>query len=411
MTCEQKLAVLAGLGQGIANEHNLESFLETLSRHASRLVGADRCSIFVYDPATHTFWSQVAEGLEERLHIPFDKGIVGACATSKETLIVNDAYGDPRFFDEIDRFTGYQTRNILAVPLLGHGKRIIGVFQVLNKQNGLFGDEDGQILRLLASHAGILLENALLHAELQNRFLNKSEQLEARNRELEAANAHIQTLLSDQDQLIKTAIHEINTPISIINTHLEVLAEEINDSKYLRRILSASKILSSVYDDFRYLLNKNRAPYPKERVDLSSFVLARIAYFDDIAAARGQRIVADIAPNLFIRFSPLELQRVIDNTLSNAVKYAPEESLIQVSLERHQGAGELNISDEGPGIKDNVRIFERYYREQERIGGFGVGLTIVKSICDENGVDILLKPRQPVGTTFGYRFALLKEPS
>lgn len=396
------------LGQGIAKERDLAGFLENLSQSARQLVGADRCSIFVYDAATHTFWSQVAQGLEERLHIPFEKGVVGACATAKETVIVNDAYNDPRFFDEIDRLTGYRTQTLLAVPLLGQDKGVIGVFQVLNKRKGLFSDEDAQMLLLLGNYAGVMLENALLNAELQERFRRKSELLSERNRELEAANAHIERLLSDQDRLIKTAIHEINTPVSIINTHLEVLSDQLQDSKYLRRILSATKILSAVYDDFRYLLNKTKSPYPKERIDLSAFVTARAAYFDDIAAARGQRILTKIEPGLCTRFSPVELQRVIDNTLSNAVKYAPEESIIRVTLESAQGSGLLSIADEGPGIRNPAKIFERYYREQEHIGGFGMGLAIVKGICDENGVSIGIEPGETCGTCFNYRFTLLK---
>lgn len=394
-----------GLGQGIAKEHDLGGFLETLSETARQLINADRCSIFVYDPATHTFWSQVAHGLEERLHVPFEKGVLGACATAKETVIVNDAYSDSRFFDEIDRFTGYKTRSILAVPLLGQQRQIIGILQALNKRDGLFGEEDAQMLMLLGSYAGAMLENALLHAELQNRFLHKSEELRQRNRELEAANNHIEALLGEQDRLIKTAIHEINTPVSIINTHLEVLSEEIPDSKYLRRIHSATKVLSSVYDDFRYLLNKNKSPYPKESVDLSEFVLGRVVYFDDIATARGQRLSAQIEPDLRIRFSPTELQRVVDNTLSNAIKYAPEESAVRVTLGLENGRACLKVYDEGPGIRNKARIFDRYYREQEHIGGFGMGLAIVKTICDENSVQVAIEDNTPGGSIFCYRFA------
>ena len=519
MTCDQKLAILTRLGStAAAQQRDLHSLLESLGQMAKEVAQADRCSIFVYDEMTHTFWSQIAQGLEERLHVPFDKGIVGAAATDKKSIVVDDAYADSRFFDEIDRLTGYTTQTILAVPLLTQNRQVIGVFQVLNKTDGTFDDEDVQMVGLLADYAANLLENALLHAQLQERYTHKSQALSRSEKRFELISLwandgvwdwdrasgslylstrfkqilgyeegalegdyrllrqlvhpddfkvllrslrhHLQTrepfaaeirmrtrtgefrwvlargqaqwdhagrvirmvgsqtditplkeqaqtisqLLSEQDRLITTAIHEINTPLSVIATHLEALGHRIEGSHYLPPIRSAVKILSSIYDDFRYLQNRLRSmPQPKP-IDLASFVADRVAYFEDIAAAKAQKLQTKIAPGLSIRFCPTSLQRVVDNTLSNALKYSPEESTVTITLRPKGNRHYLEIADEGPGIADIARIYERHYREHDRVGGFGVGLSIVKSICDENGVIIETQNRTPTGSRFGYLF-------
>src|SRR5262245_11057031 len=107
--------------------------LETVLTHvvdAGRaILDAERGSVFLYDPDSDELYSTVATGTEA-LRIPASRGIVGECARSRQVINVKDAYADPRFNQDVDRQTGYQTRCLLTVPLIGHDDSLVGVLQV-----------------------------------------------------------------------------------------------------------------------------------------------------------------------------------------------------------------------------------------------------------------------------------------
>ena len=158
-----------------------------------------------------------------------------------------------------------------------------------------------------------------------------------------------------------------------------------------------------VYEDLEFFVRKNRVEHPKERLDLSRFVQERIAFFDDLLTSKEITVVQKIEEGLIIHFSRLELSRIIDNTLSNAIKYSPSHTKITVSLHDKQQIL-LSIADQGRGIKDAGKVFERYYRGDKISGGFGIGLSIVKAICDKNRVNVEVVSSREKGTTFMYYF-------
>jgi HD-GYP domain-containing protein (c-di-GMP phosphodiesterase class II) len=99
------------------------------------------------------------------------KGIVGQCGATLEPILIQDAYSDPRFNQEVDRTTGYRTRNILAVPMLDANGLCTGVIQALNKvDGGDFTAEDQELLAALGGQAAVAVENALLHGDIQRLF-------------------------------------------------------------------------------------------------------------------------------------------------------------------------------------------------------------------------------------------------
>lgn len=144
---------------------------------ARDLSGADRCSVWLADPVTGTFRTQVAHGTGE-LRVPFHQGIVGACYDSGQPITVNDTSSDPRFFRAMDAKTSYRTESVLALPLLSSAGRPIGVLQALNKLGG-FQEEDVSLLGLAAAYAASALENQ------ENR--KAAESARALHRDLEIA--------------------------------------------------------------------------------------------------------------------------------------------------------------------------------------------------------------------------------
>lgn len=140
---------------------DLDAVLDLVVTGAARILGAERGSLFLYEPATHELVSRVAMGATT-LRLPADRGIVGAVVRTREVVHVSDAYEDPRFNPEVDRRTGFRTRNILAVPLTNHEDGLVGVLQVLNKQGDDFDAEDEFIASVLAAQAGVALHRAQL---------------------------------------------------------------------------------------------------------------------------------------------------------------------------------------------------------------------------------------------------------
>lgn len=206
------------------------------------------------------------------------------------------------------------------------------------------------------------------------------------------------------DQFIKDSMHEINTPLSIINVNIDLYNRSNPTNKYLQRIKAATKTLATLYNDMDYLIKNERLSFEYERLNLSRYLQERIDYFSEVAALKNIIIESQIEEDVYIMFNPTQLQRVIDNNLSNAIKYSHEEGKIEVVLKRFEEYYEMSFRDEGVGIEDVNRIFERYYRENRDKGGFGIGLNIVKSIIDKAGIELQINSLYGKGSIFSYKF-------
>ncbi|OGR42342.1 MAG: hypothetical protein A2X35_01155 [Elusimicrobia bacterium GWA2_61_42] len=164
---ENRLRLLVNFGGVVSKETNLTKLLELIAEQVKTILSCDRCSVFILDRQTNELWSKVALGMQHtEIRVPFGKGIAGHVASSSQTLNIQDAYQDQRFTHDIDRLTGYRTRNILAVPLKNVGGHIIGVFEAMNKAGAAFNVDDEGILQLISSLAASGIENAQLYESL-----------------------------------------------------------------------------------------------------------------------------------------------------------------------------------------------------------------------------------------------------
>lgn len=213
-----------------------------------------------------------------------------------------------------------------------------------------------------------------------------------------------QRLNTRLDRFIKDSMHEINTPLSIINVNIDLYNRTNPQNKYLQRIKAATKTLATLYNDMDYLIKNDRLSFPYEMIDLSRYLQERCDYFAEVAALKNLSIVPQIEENVMIEFNPTQLQRIIDNNLSNAIKYSHEEGRIDVMLACEGRQCTMMFRDYGVGIEDVNRIFERYYRENTEKGGFGIGLNIVKKIIDNAGIELKIDSVYGEGSTFSYLF-------
>ena len=105
------------VGQIITSEMNMVVLFELIIEQTNQIMGTERSSVFLYNEKTTELWSLVATGMEKnKIRIPSDYGIAGSVFQSKTPLIINDAYNDPRFYAEVDKLSGFRTKNILCIP-------------------------------------------------------------------------------------------------------------------------------------------------------------------------------------------------------------------------------------------------------------------------------------------------------
>ncbi|MHB9015060.1 MAG: sensor histidine kinase [Sulfurovum sp.] len=208
------------------------------------------------------------------------------------------------------------------------------------------------------------------------------------------------------DNFIKDAMHEINTPLSIINLNSYLFANKYGENKYLWRIKAASKTLATIYNDMDYLVKEGRVVHKKSILNLSEFIQNRVDYFQEIANLKNMTLKTYIDSEIMYVFSKTKLQRIVDNTISNAIKYSNDNLHLEIKLYEDKGHIVFEVRDYGVGIKNVDKIFSRYYRENQAKGGFGIGLNIVKQIIDEEGILLEVTSAVGQGSTFKYIFSI-----
>lgn len=186
--------------------------------------------------------------------------------------------------------------------------------------------------------------------------------------------------MTQMNHFIQDATHELNTPISTILTNIEMLEAfgKCDKNVELQRIEIASKTLSRIYDDLTYL-NLNHEYYRHiESLNLSALLQERIVYFSVMAENKGINIEENIDVDVIIDMDKNDAIRLIDNLISNAIKYNKPKGNLSLAL----SSKSFSVKDTGIGIeqKDLESISHRFKRANSSEGGFGIGLAIVNQI-------------------------------
>jgi two-component system, OmpR family, sensor kinase len=201
------------------------------------------------------------------------------------------------------------------------------------------------------------------------------------------------------DDFIGHIVHDISTPLSSILLNAKGLQKSANSdqSKKLTRIISSSNNIVALKEDLLTLVKEEKVELNSETLDLAAVIKEEVVLFEV-----GDEIRCDMEC-FEINIDRLELIRVLHNLISNAIKYNQNHHVIDISLRR----GKLQISDKGIGIKNSSRVFDNFYREAKGIQGTGLGLSVVKKICDHWNIAISLESEIAKGTTFTLDFSKL----
>jgi signal transduction histidine kinase/putative methionine-R-sulfoxide reductase with GAF domain len=186
---EAKVRALQEIAEALRSTLNLNDLLRLILAKITTLMDADRATLYLVDESTDELWSHIIQGDEVlEIRLPIGQGIAGSVAQTGRSVVLRDAYKDPRFHGEVDQKSGYRTRSMLCVAMRDNRGHIVGVIQVLNKLRGYFSPEDEQLLATLAAHAAISIEISRLYTSVVGKNLELVEtqrRLEQKVRELD----------------------------------------------------------------------------------------------------------------------------------------------------------------------------------------------------------------------------------
>lgn len=246
-----------------------------------------------------------------------------------------------------------------------------------------------------------------LNQGLEEKVLQKMSKLESINENLKKEKKFSQELLNSQKEFLRYTVHETNTPLSVILMSIELYLMKNPRDRQLSKIEAAVKNIFSIYDDLSYLVKKDQVEYPKRVVNFANYINSRIDFFTEVAQQSKVSFNNKIEANeMHIYFNETKLQRIVDNTITNAIKYTLPKEVITVTLVQIGANIEFAMGSKSKTIKDTQKVFHEYYREEESAEGFGIGLGLVRSICEEEDVKISVSS-DANETMFKYIFKMM----
>ena len=354
---------------------DLRVLLEMVIDAASDLTGTEHASILLVNRRTGKVHIAASTNLGQAREdvVPLEGSAAGWILSQGQPLVLND--DTDHHYDDFSHSGHVAYRNMLGVPLVTKDK-VIGVLEVLNKQNGSsYSEQDVAVLQSLASQAAVAIENARLF---------------------------------QQTDLISEFMHEVKTPLMALTAASELLARDNLGEKpaeLVDMIQTETRRLAKMTQDFLDLarLESGRAQLAHESVDLKLLIQDVIRVQKPQATSRNISIensVTDFDPVVIGDYD--RLKQVFLNLTSNAIKYNGEGGSVTITIRQDSEEIIVGIADTGPGIaEENLQhLFERFYRIPDSEGftkGTGLGLSIAARIIQEHGGRIDVESELGVG--------------
>lgn len=198
-----------------------------------------------------------------------------------------------------------------------------------------------------------------------------------------------QFLLNENKQFIADTVHQIRTPLANIMMNGDMIRLYKKDEKlssFIDQINASISMLNNSYEDLSYITTFDTIDYNPVSVILSDVLKNRVKFFETISKVNRKVISLHLDSNIEYTINAIELERLIDNNISNCIKYADINKVISISLTKENNKAILEFKTYGKPIKDVSKIFNKNYREDNGKRGLGLGLYMVKNICDKYNI-------------------------
>jgi signal transduction histidine kinase len=383
---EQVMRIVAGIPSA-------DAIVPAVLRASRGVLRFDRATVFVADEEIGQYrplYRLAANANAEAVPAPrlrLGEGLLGSAMRGEATLLVRNVLDDPRYDPER---TDETPRSVILVPLRVRG-RALAAFSLSRALPDAFGADDVRLAETVAGLIAQVLENDRLFAEA-----SAAEALRAADKL--------------KDEFLATISHELRTPLTVIGGSLELLAQgRARDSdKLIAQARRHVERLDRTVQDLLDLahLQQTRLELEREYVAPAMLLHDAAAAHEVIATQRGQGfIVVDEGAPPLAYVDRRRVQQILGNLVSNAIRYAPQNSTITLRAVAADGRLRLTVSDEGTPIpdEDRARLFDKFYRRpthRDEPGGSGLGLAIAKSLAELHGGTLLVEDHTPAGNTF-----------
>lgn len=436
-----KLLLLFNASKALVSTTNLDELLDIIVSEVQNVIECEGAGVLLYDEEKDDFyWRTVKDkqsflaSAREDIRIPRDRGVCGWVFTRGEPALVHDAANDPRIYREVEDKSGFQTRNMVCIPLQT-GEKSLGVLYALNKTNGSFTEEDVEILSALSSNVALSLENASYLERLTN------------------SNVELQRLNRAKDKMLHHLSHELKTPLAIIDASLGIIKRKIDKcnlnpdqfpleriNRNVDRLRTIEKQVANIVEGkeypekgiivgfLRYLedflgIQQDEEPQFKEALDslrgriLSLFPTRKEesestdirhilekeeTYTDRMKQDRNLNLVFEIPKGILVKLPTQIVTSVVRGLVRNAVENTPDGGRIEVRGEEVPDGYNIIVKDYGVGIPqaDQPNVFEGFYPIQEtdlyssgrpygfNAGGTGTDLLKIKIFSERLGFNI-----------------------
>jgi signal transduction histidine kinase len=373
---------LIEISRDLASTLDLDTLLADIVHAAADITHAEAASILLYDDTARQLYFQIATNIDEPtmrgLIVPLDKSIAGWIVTNRQSVRIDDAHKDERFFGDVDQTIAYSTKSLLGIPLITKNK-VVGVLEVVNKKRGRFTDPDESMLTVLGAQAAVAIENARLF---------------------------------QQSDLIAEFVHELRTPLASLSTATYLLlrpemSREQSD-QIVNNIHNETLRLNSLASSFLDLarLESGRVQFRKTRFSAADLIYECRDVMMSKAHETSIQIRVDVPSDMPLMEADRDkIKQVILNLTSNAIKYNRPNGSVIITGSFTDTDLTITIQDTGLGIpEDSIpHLFEKFFRVREHEGkasGTGLGLSICKQIVQGHNGRIEVKSKMGVGTSF-----------
>jgi PAS domain S-box-containing protein len=392
---------MSRIAMAMHQHQELRSLLEFVTGEIRELLGVEGASVILLDKKRQEFFlpftafeDQEAGRRISEVRLPADKGVVGHVYRTGEPMIINDTSASDLFLKEPDLITGFQSYNIIEVPLR-HKETMIGVLMAVNKKEGPFDQEDEDLLMALSSLVALPLENAHVHHKLVQSY------------------DKVNALNQAKDRVIHHLSHELKTPLAVMQASLHVLKGKLTDhpdsslaanidrtQRNLKRLLDLQyeisdmlnsgdfrnhALMSNLLDACRDALDALSASHPaaedihgllKERIDaifgpretvsehiaLSAFIARRLETIRPDFAHRRLDLQTQWQTDAVIDIPAEVLAKILDGLVRNAVEYTPDGGRIRISTADGPAGPELKVRDYGVGMSaETLKLLRENY--------------------------------------------------
>ena len=376
----ESLRALIRVAQTISSHLELDDVLRAVLSETTRVMGAEAASLILIDDDTgelvfHSATGDKADTLK-RFRIPAGSGVVGHVISSRASLVINDAKNDPRFYKQVDEFTGFATRSILCVPMAS-SDRLWGAIEILNRlDNSPFTDDDQALCEAIASQAAIAIENAHLHLSLV-----AGERLAAFGTTVAGIAHCIKNVLSAMEggnHLVHLGIENEN--LDTVNKGWDIVAR---NTRFIHDL---------VFDMLNYAREQSLTI---EETDLNDLVRDAVAEVAPALEQQGTRLVFEPDPRVgTVALDRVGIRRSLLNLVTNAGEAVTGKENATVTVRTSAAGGSdlaLSVEDNGDGItpQNLARIFEPFFTTKGS-RGTGLGLAVTHKIVNDHGGRLLV---------------------